>query len=369
MFQVEKMRLGIVGAGGRPTAFRLALSCHPRVEVAAICDHSPEKLEAVAGTYGETESYVSFEEMLEQANLDAVIIGTPMNLHAQQSILALQQHLHVISEVPAGISLAECKLLAQTANGSRGRYLMAENCNYLKQIMLVKELVKNGLLGELYYAEGEYLHELKQLNELTKWRRRWQTGINGITYGTHSLGPILSWLDTDRIAKVSCVGSGNHYTDAAGRNYEQEDTCMMMAKTRQNKLIKIRQDFLSERPSSLNYTLQGTKGCYESDRFSPDGGRVWLQARNSGKETWTEMKELEREFFPPLWSNVPEEAVMHHGGSDYVMISDFLNALTNGRDGPGGIHEAMDITLPGIISQLSVQQNGQWTDVPDSRLW
>ena len=35
------------------------------------------------------------------------------------------------------------------------------------------------MFGEVYYAEGEYLHELKVLNEVTKWRRRWQTGING----------------------------------------------------------------------------------------------------------------------------------------------------------------------------------------------
>ncbi len=64
--------------------------------------------------------------------------------------------------------------------------------------------------GEVYGAEGEYLHELKGLNEITKWRR-WQTGIDGITYPTHSPDRCCSgW--TTAVVRVACEGSG-HYRD------------------------------------------------------------------------------------------------------------------------------------------------------------
>jgi len=56
------------------------------------------------------------------------------------------------------------------------------------------------------------------------WRRKWQTGINGVTYGTHSLGPILQWMPGDRVVSVCCAGSGHHYRDPRGAEYEMEDS-------------------------------------------------------------------------------------------------------------------------------------------------
>ena len=80
--------------------------------------------------------------------------------------------------------------------------MMAENYTYIRSNVLVRELVRRGLFGTTYYAEGEYLHELKGLNEVTRWRRTWQTGVAGVTYGSHSLGPILQWMPGDRVVSV-----------------------------------------------------------------------------------------------------------------------------------------------------------------------
>src|SRR5437667_31499 len=82
-----------------------------------------------------------------------------------------------------------------------------------KSNVLIRNLSAAGLFGQPYYAEGEYLHDCRALNEDTPWRRRWQTGIEGCTYGTHSLGPILQWMPGDRVAKVCVAGSGSHHQD------------------------------------------------------------------------------------------------------------------------------------------------------------
>ena len=52
--------------------------------------------------------------------------------------------------------------------------MMAENYTYMQQNVMVREMVRKGLFGKSYYAEGEYIHELKGLNESTVWRRKWQ---------------------------------------------------------------------------------------------------------------------------------------------------------------------------------------------------
>jgi predicted dehydrogenase len=309
--------------------------------------------------------------MIERSDLDVVVIGTPMHFHAPQAIAALERGIHVLSEVTAGVSVEECQALVAAAKRSRATYMMAENYTYTRPNVLVKALARQGLFGELYYAEGEYLHELKELNEITRWRRRWQTGIDGITYGTHSLGPILQWMQNDRVARVCCEGCGHHYVDPRGDLYENQDSCVMLAKTVCGALVKIRVDMLSERPHAMtNYCLQGTKGCYESARSHGERHRIWLADLCADKNTWLDLDDLEEEYMPEVWRNPPEEAMRAgHGGGDYLQVVDFVRSIIDGTHCPIGIHEAMDMTLPGLVSQASIAAGGAWIDVPDSRTW
>ena len=315
--------------------------------------------------------------MLEKSDLDGVIIATPMPLHAPQAIAALNRGLHVFSEVPAAVSIEECQGIVQAARESGGVYMMAENYTYIRENVVVKALVKAGYFGTPYYAEGEYLHELKGYDEHRLsarglpqeqvWRRYWQSGIDGITYGTHSLGPILQWMD-DRVAHVTCHGSGHHYVDAEGRPYAQ-DTSVMLCKMARGGLAKIRMDLTSDRPHALaNYQLQGTDGCYESTRGPGQLNRIWLRSRCQDENTWMELHELEEEFLPD-WMKATAAQGAGHGGSDYHELVEFIDAVEGRRKLSIGLHEAMDMTLPGLVSQQSIAENGRSLPVPDSREW
>ncbi|HJN53022.1 MAG: Gfo/Idh/MocA family oxidoreductase [Pseudomonadales bacterium] len=274
---LERLNIGIVGAAGRGASFRAAFDAHPSARIHAVCDTQADALPEAAKRLGASEQYTDYESMLTQSELDAVVIGTPMPDHVPQAIKALEENVHVLSEVTAAVSVDECQALVKTASTSNALYMMAENYTYMKPNVMIKALVQQGLFGEVYYAEGEYLHELKDLNERTPWRRRWQTGIDGITYGTHSLGPILQWMPDDRVVQVCCQGSGHRYRDPGGDLYENQATCVMLAKTDRGALIKIRVDMLSERPHAMaNYVLQGTKGSYESARSPAEPDRIWL---------------------------------------------------------------------------------------------
>jgi predicted dehydrogenase len=366
---VEQLNVGVVGAAGRGASFRAAFEAQPVARIHAVCDVRQDLLAEAAARLGADEMYTDYEQMLERSDIDAVVIGTPMQFHAPQAIRALQRSIHVLSEVTAATSIEECRALVAAATHSAAVYMMAENYTYMKPNVLVTELVRRGLFGEAYYAEGEYLHELKELNETTPWRRRWQTGIDGITYGTHSLGPILQWMPGDRVVRVCCEGSGHHYVDPRGDHYENQDTCVMLAKTAKGALIKIRVDMLSERPHSMaNYSLQGTKGCYESARSERESGKIWLADLSSDKNMWLNLAALEPEYLPEMWRNPPSEALRAgHGGGDFFEVLDFVRSIVNGVPCPIGIHEAMDMTLPGLISQASISAGGAWMPVPDSR--
>jgi predicted dehydrogenase len=368
---LERLNLGIAGAGGRGASFKSACDANGSVRIHAVCDVDPRRLEEAAHMLGAAERYLDYDDMLARSELDAVILGTPMPFHVPQGLAALERGLHVLSEVPAGVTVEECHALVAACRRSAGLYMMAENYTYRRPNVLVRELVARGEFGTPYYAEGEYLHELKALNETTPWRRKWQTGINGVTYGTHSLGPVLQWMPDDRVARVCCVGSGHHYRDPRGEAYENEDTCLMLCQMRSGALVKIRVDMLSDRPHAMtNYALQGTDGAYESARSTGERDRIWLRSRSNDPSRWMDLSTLEEAFLPALWTeHAANAARTGHGGGDYFVVLDFVDAILGRRPCPIGIHEAMDMTLPGLVSQQSIAQGGAWLSVPDSRAW
>jgi len=369
------LKVALVGAVGRGGSFRTALEVNA-ARIHAVCDVRADALDQCRRQMGADEAYADYDEMLEKSDLDAVVIGTPMQFHVPQAIAALQRGLHVLCEVPAGVSVDECRALVAACAAADAVYMMAENYTYMKPNVVVRELARQGLFGQTYYAEGEYLHELKQMNEDTPWRRRWQTGIDGVTYGTHSLGPILQWMAGDRVARVCCAGSGHHYKDPRGEDYHQ-DTAVMLCKTVRDALIKIRVDMVSDRPHAMaNYQLQGTDGAYESSRQGPgDRHKIWLRAL--GREMrWLDLDTLmgtddfAERYLPESWRRPPAEALRAgHGGGDYFEVFDFVSAIRAAAPCPVGIHEAMDMTLPGLISQQSIARGGGWLEVPDSRQW
>lgn len=365
------LHLGIVGACGRGASFKTACDAIPDVTVHAVCDTNAEGLAAACERLGAREQYTDYETMLAKSVLDAVIIGTPMHFHAPQAIAALERNLHVLSEVTATVSMAESRQLVEACRKSRGVYMMAENYTYSHSNAIVREIVRRGLFGTPYYAEGEYIHELKHMNEYaTPWRRRWQTGVEGVTYGTHSLGPILQWMPGDRVTRVCCEAAGVRHTDHTGKPYCQACSTML-CKTALDGLIKIRVDMVSDRPHNCgNYQLQGTDGAYESGRAEGEHDRIWLRERCPDVNRWMHLSELADEFLPDYWKEGMERAkAAGHGGGDYFEILDFVDAMQGRRPCPIGIDEAMDMTLPGLVSQQSILEDGRWIEVPDSRNW
>ena len=174
-------------------------------------------------------------------------------------------------------------------------------------------------------------------------------------------------VNAERPARISCVGTGR-WTDP---EHAMDDTVLLLCKTASEKLIRIRVDMLSKRPHAMaNYTLQGTKGAYESARREGEGNWVWLADYCGDSDQWLPLESFEDEFLPEVWRDPPAAArEAGHGGGDYFVVMDFVDAVKGLKPPETGIHEALDMTLPGLVSQESIRCDGEWLDVPDSRDW
>ncbi len=122
--------------------------------------------------------------------------------------------------------------------------------------------------------------------------------------------------------------------------------------------------------------LQGTDGAFESGRGGPcDRSKIWLrklseQIRWHDFEELAEIDEFAKRYVPDYWRKLEREARRTgHGGGDYFIVRDFVRSVRGEIERPIGIHESMDMTLPGLVSQQSILRGGAWMDVPDSRGW
>src|SRR5690606_27282545 len=115
-----------------------------------------------AAKHGIPHTYRVFEDMLD-SDIDAVVISTPMQLHVPQAIAALHAGKHVMSEVTAGVTMDELWWLKETVESTGKVYMMAENYCYIPENQQIMNMVKQGLFGDVYFGEGEYLHDIRSL--------------------------------------------------------------------------------------------------------------------------------------------------------------------------------------------------------------
>ncbi|WP_158560800.1 Gfo/Idh/MocA family protein [Paenibacillus contaminans] len=371
------LKVGIVGARGLSTL--LGFQAIPDAEVVALCDLHEGVLKEQAERFGIPHTYRIYEDMLE-SDIDAVVIATPMQLHLQQTIQALEAGKHVLCEVTAGVTMDELWWLKEAAEKHDKVYMMAENYCYIPEVQLITNMVKQGLFGEVYFGEGEYLHEIKRLvsgfnrrfegsqdsSRKTSWRNYWQYGKRGMFYPTHSIGPVMQWFKGDRIKEVCCVGSGWH----TAPQLRQEDTSLTLCRLESGKLIKLRLDVVSERPHNMSYyTLQGTQGCYEAPRGLGDTHKLFLKSdQQEGRDPeWRPLSDYS-EYLPERYKTATEgQRQTGHWGGDFFIVQDFVDAALRGVKPAIDVYDACEWTAVALLSELSVMNGGRMMEMPDFR--
>lgn len=365
---MSKLQIGIVGTS-RGKSFYDEFNKIDDVEIIGVMDLDKQALANFKQNNPVEYTFTNYEELLH-CGIDIVVIASPIQFHAQQAISALEKDIHVLSEVTAATTIEDCKRLMKAVKESKAQYMLAENYCYIRENIAVSHMIEAGLFGDIYYAEGEYLHNVTSLHydETGKptWRRTETVSKRGCTYGTHSLGPILEWFD-EPIQYVNCLGTGSHTVPG----YENDDTTLMLCRTESGALIKIRLDMVSNRPHNMSYyTLQGTKGCYETPRVPGEKHRVWLKDYAQSNEKWLLLSDFYDEFLPKELITLPEKAKRSgHWGADYFLIRDFVKCIRENKPVPIDIYKALEFTLPGILSEKSIALSGEAVKIPDIRKW
>lgn len=200
---MKKLKIGIVGAGN--IAVNAHLPAYPQcdnVEVVAIADLNLDRAKEAAEKFNIPAYYGSVEEMLQNAELDAVDICTWNNGHAPVCIAAAKAGKHVVCEKPMAMSLADAKEMEAAVKEAGVTFMLAVPGRFADENMAVREMFENGELGDVYYAK---VANVRRRGTPTGWFTDKKTSGGGpvIDIGVHSIDAAWYLMGNPKPTRVS----------------------------------------------------------------------------------------------------------------------------------------------------------------------
>ncbi|MCL2158611.1 MAG: Gfo/Idh/MocA family oxidoreductase, partial [Oscillospiraceae bacterium] len=191
-----KIKVGVFGAARGQTMINM-LANHPEAELVAVCDKYRPLLDNVQKLADERQLKVALFENFEDflnCDMDAAVLANYANEHAPFGIRLLKSGRHIMSEVLPCETMAQAVELIEAVEQSDKVYAYAENYCYMPGPFEMRRRYEKGDIGEVQYAEGEYIHDCSSIwPQITYGERdHWRNRSYSTFYCTHSLGPILT---------------------------------------------------------------------------------------------------------------------------------------------------------------------------------
>lgn len=386
---LECVRIGFVGVGGMGTNHVQQLLEVPGAVIQAVCDIVPDKVaraQEIVVQAGQPRPTAydrgpwDFKRLCEQEDLDLVFTATPWEWHVPVCVAAMRAGKHAATEVPAAVTIEECWQLVETAEQQHKHCVMMENCCYDRAEMMVLNMVRQGVFGEVLHGECGYLHDLRDVKFSKEgeglWRRAHATKRNGNLYPTHGLGPVAQCMNINRgdrfdyLVSMSGPSRGlqlyqrEHLEPGDPRRSEKYvlgDINTTLIKTARGRTISLVHDTNLPRPYSRIFLVQGTRGLFMG---YPD--RFHIEGRTSG-HGWDEgLDKYAEEFEHPLWrAEKVKTTEGGHGGMDYLEDYRLIRCLIAGQPLDMNVYDAAAWSCISALTERSVARRSRALDVPD----
>lgn len=364
----RKVRIAVVGLGFG-AEFIPIHQAHPFVELVGICRRNEAELNKVGDAFGVAKRYTDYESLLQDPEVDAVHINSPIPDHAPQSIQALRAGKHVLCTVPMATTIQECEEICRAVEETGLKYMMAETVVYSREFLFIKEMYDKGELGKLQYLAASHPQDMDG------WPDYWKEMVP-MHYATHVVAPCLGLMD-GKAEYVSCFGSGT-VRDAIAKksgNRFAVESCHIKIKDSDLSAHVWRFLYDVARQYRESIDVYGSKKSFEWTLVEKDPHILHVAKRPE-----TEIPEKVK--VPDYAHRLPEavqkftqsiEDDQHlsfvqgggHGGSHPHMVHEFASAVVEDRDPWPDAKTASNWTCVGICAHQSAAQGGQIVALPE----
>ncbi len=386
---MEIVKVGIIGLGNRGSFLirDTILPMADKARIIAVCDVYADRVKAAADQVEQASGERPFEtedyrEILKMDTVDAVVIATSWETHVDIAVDAMKAGKYVGMEVGGACSVEDCWRLVDTYEETKTECMFLENCCYGKRELMVLNMVRQGVMGEIVHCAGGYLHDLREEiafgEENRHYRLNHYLNRNGENYPTHELGPIAKLLDINNgnrmlsLTSTASAAKGMHeyVVQQKGEdhplsraNFRQGDVVTTVITCENGQTIVLTLDTTLARYYSRGFTVRGTKGSYWEDTDS-----VYLEAEHkevewSGQPLWGNAESYEENYLHPLWKEFDPKG--GHGGMDWVVFSAFFDAVQRGAHPPIDVYDAAAYMCITALSEQSIEQGSAPMAIPD----
>ena len=393
------VRVGFIGLGMRGPGAVERFTHLEGVEIKAICDLHPERVEKSqailkkaglpeAATY--TGSEEAWKELCNRPDIDLVYIATDWARHAPMMIYAMQKGKHVACEVPAVTSLQEAWDVVNTAERTQRHCMMLENCVYDFFELTTLNMAQQGLFGEVLSAKGAYIHNLEPFWKYYEgnWRLKFNQEHRGDVYATHGLGPACWVLNIHRGDRMEYLTSMDVPATSLPRFMKQKmgvenpvvkngEMTQTLIKTALGKTIYIEHNVTSYRPYDRMYQVIGSDGF--ANKYPVEGYALRPTEQNlKAVPNHEDLKshdfvseatktELMNKYQHPIQKEIAEKAkqVGGHGGMDFIMDYRLIYCLRNGLPLDMDVYDLAEWSTIGELTRLSLEHQSAPVAMPD----
>jgi predicted dehydrogenase len=386
----ETVRIGVIGTGGRGSSLIDNFSSVEGVQITALCDTVKDKVlrqQAKLDKKGKASHPISlftagehdFENLVKRDDIDLVVIATPWIWHTEMAVAGMKAGKDVAVEVPAARTLDECWKLVNTSEATRRHCVQLENCFYDYNEMLVLNMVRAGLFGELTHGGAAYNHDLRSIlfspDGEGQWRRYEHLNRDGNLYPTHGLGPVAHYMNINRgdrfdtLVSMSSISAGlqqyrkDHFppNDPVQKEvYKEGDFNASLIRTVKGRVIELEHNVSSPQPYDRINLIAGTKGIFRD--YPP---RIYFDGAK--REAFENLDAYKEKYAPELWKKVGELAreLGGHGGMDFIMAYRLVQCMKQGVPPDIDVYDAAAWSAPGPLSEASVANGSAPQKFPD----
>jgi len=404
--QNSTIKIALIGLGARAETLLVSLFATKDVDVVAACDVSGKAAEKINGVFvknGRTPPafFTDYRDLLRRDDVDAVMVSTSWNSHLPIATAAARAGKYAAFEVGGASSTEELWQLVHASEQTGTPCMMLENCCYGRPELLVLNMVRQGLFGELIHCAGGYEHEMREglaLGVENGFERSLHNRYrNGDLYPTHALGPI---------AKILGINRGNRFlslTSTASKSrslalcaqahrgpgtpqrdmvFNKGDVVTTVIKCAGGETITLTHSVSLPRPYSRNCRVQGTKGIWLEeangifiDGLSPTVEEIDPAGNPYTMHRWDPVESFYEKYEHPLWRDYKRNTIGGHGGMDWLAIQAFLDAVRNKVATPIDVYDCAAWMSVTCLSEQSIAlgsmpvafpdfTNGKWINRP-----
>ena len=209
----SEIRAAIIGVGGRGTALLRRLVQSPGVRVVAVCDIEEDAQQRALDIAKEhkAELIVNYRDLLDRKDIDAVIIATPVDVHKEMAVAALEVHKHLYLEKPMGRTAEDVAAVTQASRTSRGLLQLGFQLRYDPPRRAAIEEIHDGGIGDVAYMQGN--RHTADLPRDTAWLFDVSRSGNMIVEQAVHIIDLMNWAMRTHPLRVMASGGINVYHD------------------------------------------------------------------------------------------------------------------------------------------------------------